>query len=142
MDLLTQATIQTALLSASRTLKCYTPSLSRRLLSILYPRVKFHQERVSAGLAARQFGSWQLLSAIAQIHAGICIHDPGAYNVGALSYVVVLLHFVWERFGERTVEGRSLLAAEGVAFVTFCWMMVQRQVYLNPGNRHHLSTEL
>lgn len=98
-------------------------------MGILYPRVPFHQERVAAGLAARQFGSWQLLCAVVQIHAGLKIYNPGVYNVAALSYVVLLLHFLWERVGERTVDGRSLLAAEGIAFVGFCWMMIQRQSY-------------
>lgn len=121
------------MLSAARTLQCYIPSLSRRLLGILYPRVRFHEERVAAGLAARQFGSWHLLSMVVQINAGMSIHERGPYLVALWSFVILLVHFVWERLGERTVDGRSLLAAEIVAFVSFCWMMVQRDWYVGFG---------
>lgn len=74
-----------------------------------------------------------MLSTIVQINAGLFIHDRGAYNVALWSFVLTLLHFVWERVAERTVGGRSLLAAEILAFVSFFWMMVQRFSYVDPG---------
>lgn len=99
-------------------------------MRLLYSEAHFHE---TSGLAARQFGMWNMLSCIVQIHAGLFPHDRGAYNVALWSFVLVLLHFLWERVADRTVGGRSLLAAEGFAFVSFCWMMVQREVYVGYG---------
>lgn len=74
-----------------------------------------------------------MLSTVVQINAGLSVHDRGAYNVALCSFVLTLLHFLWERLAERTVVSRSLLAAEMLAFVSFCWMMVQRDVYVGSG---------
>lgn len=90
-------------------------------MSILYPGVPFHQERKAASLAARQFGCWHLLSAVVQINAGMHPHDKSAFNVGLWSFAIVLLHFVWERLGMQTLRGQTFVAAEIIAFVSFCW---------------------
>jgi len=52
------------------------------------------------------------------------VHDRGAYNVALWSFVLTLVHFLWERIVEGTVRGRSLLAAEILALASFIWMMV------------------
>lgn len=65
-----------------------------------------------------------MLSAIVQINAGMHPHDYGAYNVAAWSFVIILLHFLWERLGMVTLRGQSFLAAEAIAFVSFCWCVL------------------
>jgi len=74
-----------------------------------------------------------MLAAVVQINAGLFIHDRGAYNVALWSFILTLLHFTWERVAQSTVGGRGLLAAEMLAFVSFCWMMVQRDGYVGSG---------
>ncbi|KAK6396572.1 hypothetical protein LTR65_008470 [Meristemomyces frigidus] len=128
----------TAIISASRTFQCYTPSLQQRIMRLLYSGAHFHE---TSALAARQFGTWHMLSTIVQINAGLFVHDRGAYNVALWSFILTLLHFLWERVAERTVGGRSLLAAEVLAFVSFCWMMVQREVYVGYGSRENMSSD-
>ena len=61
--------------------------------------------------------------------AGLNIHDFGAYNTGIWASLTVILHFVVERV-VGTVRGGSLIPAEMAAFVTFVWMCVQREGYL------------
>lgn len=88
-----------------------------------------HFQQTSA-LAAREFGSWSLLSCVVQINARLFIHDRAAFNVACWAFILTSLHFIWERIVEGTVRSRSLVAAEGLAFVSFCWMMVGREGYV------------
>lgn len=117
-----------AALFALRTLQCYTPSMQTRITRLFYS--KADKSESTSGLLARQFGTLQLLSAIVQINAGLSIHHAGSYNTALWSHVLILVHFVWERVGERTVSNRSLLSVEIVAFISFVWMMVQRDLYI------------
>ncbi len=74
-----------------------------------------------------------MLATVVQTNAGLFIHDRGAYNVALWSFILTLVHFTWERVAHTTVGGRGLLAAEILAFVSFVWMMVQRDQYVGPG---------
>lgn len=113
-------------MSAYDALQAYVPSLSKRVLFTRYPSCPW-QERTA--LAARQFGAINLLLTIVRLHAGICIHSYGAYNVGACAAAILLVHYVSERM-MGSIRGSALSAAEVAAFVTFVWMMVQREKYV------------
>lgn len=69
------------------------------------------------------------LLTVVRLHAGLAIHSYGAYNAGLCAAAIVLVHFVSERVA-GSIRGSGLLVAEGVAFVTFVWMMVQRGKYV------------
>ncbi|KAI6830582.1 hypothetical protein KC342_g8354 [Hortaea werneckii] len=60
-------------------------------------------------------------------------HHSGAYNTALWSFIIFLVHFAFERIAYNTVGGRGLLAAEILAFVTFCWMCYARAYYLDFG---------
>lgn len=60
-------------------------------------------------------------------------HNSGAYNTALWSFIIFLAHFAFERIAYNTVGGRGLLAAEILAFVTFCWMCYARGYYLEFG---------
>ncbi|RMX95465.1 hypothetical protein D0868_11718 [Hortaea werneckii] len=117
----------TAIVSAARTFQCYLPATSNRIMRILYSNSNF---RETSALAAREFGSWSFLSCIVQINAGLNPHHSGAYNTALWSFIIFLVHFAFERIAYNTVGGRGLLAAEILAFVTFCWMCYARAYYL------------
>lgn len=91
-----------------------------------YPSTPW-QER--SGLAARQLGAMSLLLTVVRIHAGLSIHTDGAYNTAICSAAILLVHFVGERM-MGSIRGSGLLLGECVAFVTFVWMMVQREKYV------------
>lgn len=118
--------IQTAIISAYDALQAFVPSLSKRVLFTRYPSCAW-QERTA--LAARQFGAINLLLTVVRVHAGISIHSYGAYNVGICSAAILLVHYVSERM-MGSIRGSALSAAEVAAFVTFVWMMVQREKYV------------
>ncbi|RMY83473.1 hypothetical protein D0861_07417 [Hortaea werneckii] len=118
----------TAIVSAARTFQCYLPATSNRIMRILYSNSNF---RETSALAARQFGSWSFLSCIVQINAGLDPHHSGAYITALWSFIIFLAHFAFERIAYNTVGGRGLLAAEILAFVTFCWMCYARAYYLD-----------
>ncbi|RMY74266.1 hypothetical protein D0864_10052 [Hortaea werneckii] len=120
----------TAIVSAARTFQCYLPATSNRIMRILYSNSNF---RETSALAAREFGSWNFLSCIVQINAGLNPHNSGAYNTALWSFIIFLAHFAFERIAYNTVGGRGLLAAEILAFVTFCWMCYARGYYLEFG---------
>lgn len=104
----------------------FIPSLSKRVLFNRYPSCAW-QERTS--LAARQFGALNLLLTVLRIHAGLSIHEYGAYNAGVCSALILLVHFVGERLA-GSIRGSALSAAEVATFITFVWMMVQREKYV------------
>jgi hypothetical protein len=118
--------IQTALLSAHDALQAFIPSLQKRALFARYPSCPW-QERTA--LAARQFGAFNILLTVVRIHAGISIHSYGAYNVGVCAAAILLVHYVSERM-MGSIRGSALSVAEVVAFVTFVWMMVQREKFV------------
>jgi hypothetical protein len=118
--------IQTALLSAHDALQAFIPSLQKRALFARYPSCPW-QERTA--LAARQFGAFNILLTVVRIHAGISIHSYGAYNVGVCAAAILLVHYVSERV-MGSIRGSALSVAEVVAFVTFVWMMVQREKFV------------
>lgn len=91
-----------------------------------YPATPW-QER--SGLAARQLGAMSVLLTVVRIHAGLSIHISGAYNVGICSAAILLVHFIGERM-MGSIRGSGLLVSECLAFVTFVWMMVQREKYI------------
>ncbi|KAH9822029.1 Erg28-like protein [Teratosphaeria destructans] len=132
---------KTATISALRAFQAYVPSLQNRLMRILYNKAPQNQ---TSALAARQFGSWNLLVMVVQINAGINIHHSGAYNVALWAFAIQLVHFLFERVACGTVGGgeRGLLAAEIWAFVGFVWMMVQREGYVDAGGEMYNPNSL
>lgn len=118
--------IQTAALSAYDALMAFIPSRSKRVLFNRYPSCAW-QERTS--LAARQFGALNLLLTVLRVHSGLSIHEYGAYNAGVCSALILLVHFVGERMA-GSIRGSALSAAEVATFITFVWMMVQREKYV------------
>lgn len=119
-------TQQTALISAHDALKSFIPSLSKRTLLARYPSSPWQE---CSSLAARQFGIVNLLLTVARVHAGLSIHSYGAYNAGIVFAAVMLVHYVGERMA-GSIRGSALSAAEVACFVTFVWMMVQREKYV------------
>ena len=119
-------THQTALLSAHSALLAFIPSLSKRTLLIHYPSSPWQE---CSSLAARQFGLVNLLLTVVRIHAGLSIHSYGAYNAGILFAAIMLVHYVGERMA-GSIRVSALSGAEVMAFVTFVWMMVQREGYV------------
>jgi hypothetical protein len=117
---------QTALISAFDALNSFIPSHSKRTLLARYPSLPWQE---CSSLAARQFGLVNVLLTIVRVHAGLSIHSYGAYNVGILFAAIMLVHYVSERMS-GSIRGSALSAAEVVVFVTFVWMMVQREWYV------------
>jgi hypothetical protein len=70
-----------------------------------------------------------VLLTVVRIHAGLSTHSYGAYNAGILFAAAILVHYVSERMA-GSIRGSALSGAEIVAFVTFVWMMVQREGYV------------
>jgi len=118
---------QTAAMSAYDALQAFVPSLSKLVLLARYPSCAWQE---CSGLAARQFGALNVLLTIVRLQAGISIHSYGAYNVGTCAAAIVLVHYVSERM-IGSIRGSALSAAEVAAFVTFFWMMVQREKYVS-----------
>ncbi|KAM0708999.1 hypothetical protein Q7P35_003035 [Cladosporium inversicolor] len=116
----------TAAMSAYDALQAFVPSLSKRVLLARYPSCAWQE---CSGLAARQFGALNVLLTIVRLQAGMSIHSYGAYNVGTCAAAIVLVHYVSERM-MGSIRGSALSAAEVAAFVTFFWMMVQREKYV------------
>ncbi|KAF2772488.1 hypothetical protein EJ03DRAFT_185918 [Teratosphaeria nubilosa] len=131
-EVLPYALYLTASISALRAFQAYVPSLQNRPMRILYSKAPSAE---TSALAARQFGSWNLLVMVVQINAGNNIHHSGAYNVALWSFAIQVVHFLFERIACGTVGGRErgLLAAEILAFIGFLWMMVQRESYVDAG---------
>ena len=123
----TLTSIQTAAMSAYDALQAFVPSLSKRVLFTRYPSCAW-QERT--GLAARQFGAFNVLLTIVRLHAGMSIHSYGVYNVGTCAAAILLMHYVSERM-MGSIRGSALSAAEVASFITFFWMMVQREKYVS-----------
>jgi hypothetical protein len=121
---------QTALTSALDALHAFLPSHSKRTLLTRYPSTPWQE---CSSLAARQFGVVNLLLTVVRVHAGLSIHSYGAYNAGILFAAIMLVHYVGER-AMGSIRGSALSAAEVVAFVTFVWMMVQREKYVGEWN--------
>jgi hypothetical protein len=119
-----------AIISFLRAFQAYVPSLSSRLMRLLYTKAASAEIQ---GLAAREFGSWHMLAAVVYVNASVNIHDPSAYIVGIWCCLLTFVHFTWERVAQWTVGGRGLLAIEILAFITFCWMMLQRVLYTGSG---------
>lgn len=71
-----------------------------------------------------------LLLTVVRIHAGMSIHMYGAYNAGLCSAFILIVHFVGERIA-GSIRGSALSAAEVATFITFVWMMVQREKYVS-----------
>ncbi|GAB7331931.1 hypothetical protein MBLNU13_g03853t1 [Cladosporium sp. NU13] len=120
----------TAAMSAYDALQAFVPSLSKRVILSRYPSCAWQE---CSGLAARQFGALNVLLTIVRIHTGIAIHSYGAYNVGTCAAAILLVHYVSERM-MGSIRGSALSAAEVAAFVTFFWMMVQREKYVLSGS--------
>jgi hypothetical protein len=118
--------IQTAAMSAYDALQAFVPSLSKRVLLARYPSCAWQE---CSSLAARQFGAFNVLLTIVRLQTGISIHSYGAYNVGTCAAAILLVHYVSERM-MGSIRGSALSAAEVAAFVTFFWMMVQREKYV------------
>jgi len=70
-----------------------------------------------------------LLLTVVRVHAGLSIHSYGAYNAGIVAAAIMLAHYVGERMA-GSIRGSALSGAEVAAFVTFVWMMVQREKYV------------
>lgn len=64
-----------------------------------------------------------------RVHAGLSIHTYGAYNAGIVVAAIMLVHYVGERM-MGSIRGSALSGAEVATFVTFVWMMVQREKYV------------
>lgn len=124
--LLTTPPKQTALISAYDALQAFVPSLSKRVLFTRYPSCIWQE---CSSLAARQFGVVNLLLTVVRVHAGLSIHAYGAYNAGIVAAAIMLVHYVGERMN-GSIRGSALSAAEVATFVTFVWMMVQREKYV------------
>jgi hypothetical protein len=118
---------QTAVMSAYDALQAFVPSLSKRVLLARYPSCAWQE---CSGLAARQFGAFNVLLTIVRLQTGMSIHSYGAYNVGTCAAAILLVHYVSERM-MGSIRGSALSAAEVAAFVTFFWMMVQREKYVS-----------
>ena len=114
-------------MSAYDALQAFVPSLSKRVILSRYPSCAWQE---CSGLAARQFGALNVLLALVRLHAGMAIHSYGAYNVGTCAAAILLVHYVSERM-MGSIRGSALSAAEVAAFVTFFWMMVQREKYVS-----------
>ena len=114
-------------MSAYDALQAFVPSLSKRVILSRYPSCAWQE---CSGLAARQFGALNVLLTIVRLHAGMAIHSYGAYNVGTCAAAILLVHYVSERV-MGSIRGSALSAAEVAAFVTFFWMMVQREKYVS-----------
>ena len=114
-------------MSAYDALQAFVPSLSKRVILSRYPSCAWQE---CSGLAARQFGALNVLLTLVRLHAGMAIHSYGAYNVGTCAAAILLVHYVSERM-MGSIRGSALSAAEVAAFVTFFWMMVQREKYVS-----------
>ena len=117
---------QTAAISAYDALQAFVPSLSKRVLFTRYPACAWQE---CSSLAARQFGVVNVLLTLVRIQAGLSIHAYGAYNVAICSAAVLLVHYVSERM-MGSLRGGAMSAAEVATFITFVWMMVQREKYV------------
>jgi hypothetical protein len=114
-------------MSAYDALQAFVPSLSKRVILFRYPSCAWQE---CSGLAARQFGALNVLLTLVRLHAGMAIQSYGAYNVGTCAAAILLVHYVSERM-MGSIRGSALSAAEVAAFVTFFWMMVQREKYVS-----------
>lgn len=76
------------------------------------------------------FGTWNLLSTVVRVYAGVYIDQQAAYDLAILTFVIALMHSGWEWQVEGTVGGFSLLAGEVTPIATVAWMVAQRAHYI------------
>ena len=106
---------QTAFLPTTSIVQCYTSSRTQPLLRLIY---RFSPETNTTALAARCFGTWNLLSTVVRIYGGIFIHEQAAFDLALLTFVIALAHFLWEWGVAKTVGGLPLLVMEVTPIVS------------------------
>lgn len=124
MTALTQQ--QTAVMSMIEFWQCYRSVAGQAHIKATYPGAHWQE---TSRLAARQLGLNHALLILIRIYGGMYVRDPGAYRVCHLSFVMIFVHFMWERFGPQTVGSRNLSSTEVIAFITTWYMFVVESEY-------------